>query len=313
MFLFICFLILAVTAGFVFAASWAAGAKKSEERTATRVGASVVLFISFIFLFFASTTMVGTKKVAVLTVAGKPSGHLSNGWHLKAPWAKPHEIDAAVQTNTYASDNGDDQHKQGGATDTCVHVRIERQATACVNVSIRWQIKESGVDYLYRNYKDNGAITDNVVLRDLQTALNEQFTTYDPLTVDANGQNTNKLLPSYADAVKTEIAKQISEWIDVQSVVIPIINYDTDTQSKVHQLLQQIAQTRVAEQQEQTNKAQAKANDALTKSVNGNPAVLTDKCLNILKEAVDKGQSIVGAPSCFPGSTSAGVLVGGNK
>lgn len=306
MVLFVFFCVFMLIALITFGVSFAV--ERGDDRMFTRVTAGIVAFISILFLFFASTTMVDTKKVAVLTVAGKPSGHLSNGWHWKAPWAKPHELNGAVQTNTYASDNGGD-HKQGGATDTCIHVRVERQAIACVNASVRWQIRESGVDYLFRNYKDNNAIQDNVVLRDLQQAMNEAFVSYDPLGIDNAGLSTNSPLSIYSDKVQKQMQAEIGQYIDVQSIIIPILNYDPSTQDKVHQLLQQIANTRVAQQQEQTSKAQAKANKALAESVSNDPNVLTDKCLNILKEAVDKGQSLPAGFSCF-GPSSTGIAVG---
>src|SRR5439155_10896900 len=109
---------------------------------------------------------------------------------------------------------------------------------ACVNVSIRWQIRPEGVDYLYRNFKSNDHITDNVVLRDLQQAMNIAFSSYDPLGVDASGNNTNPPLTDYSDKITTQMRSEIGRWIDVQSVIIPLLNYDPDTQKKVQQLLQ---------------------------------------------------------------------------
>ena len=281
---------------------------RQMPRFVNGVFGGVALLIAVIVMLCSCLTTVDTKNVGVVRAFGHPEGYLGNGLHFVAPWQDVTEINDAVQTDTYASDNGDEHRKQGGATDTCVHVRIERQATACVNVSIRWQIIESAVPYLFRNYKDNAAITDNLVLRDLQQALNEHFVSYDPLAVDAEGLNTNKPLTDYSNAVQSQMRSEIGSWIDVKSVIIPIINYDADTQTKVHQLLQQIALTRVAEQAEQTAKAQALANRALADSVSNDPNVLTDKCLNILKESVDKGVAIPAGFSCFAGTTS-GVAV----
>lgn len=309
--LFIFFIISAVIALIATGVSFFTPKETSYSRSTTnprlnvRIGAGSVLLVGLIFLLFSSFTMVGTKNVAVMTVAGRPVGYLDNGFHWKTPWQKPHEISDAVQTDTYASDPEDATKKQGGATDNCVHVRIERQAIACVNVSIRWQIRPQGVDYLYRNYKSNTHIQDNVVLRDLQQALNQAFASYDPLGVDADGKNTNPQLTVYAGQVLRQLSGkdghsgEIGQWIDVQSVILPLLSYDNDTEKKVQQVLQQISLTRVAQQAEQTALAQSKANKALAASVSNDPNVLVSKCLDILKEAVDKGQQLPAGFSCF--------------
>lgn len=308
MVLFIFFIIFALIALLVFVAAAytpaVLGQGTRRERSYVRALSGVILVISLIFLLFSSFTMVGTKNVAVLTVGGRPTGYLTNGIHFKAPWAKPHQLSDAVQTDTYASDTEDPGKKQGGATETCVHVRVERQAVACVNVSIRWQIKPSGVDYLYRNYKSNEHITDNVVLRDLQQAMNEAFADYDPLGVDQNGNSTNPPLTAYGNRVVAQMRSEIGEWIDVQSVIIPLLNYDPATQSGVQKLLQQIAATRQAIQAEQTAKAQAAANRALAASVSNDPNVLVSKCLDIWKELADKNIAPPAGTSCFPGAGS---------
>lgn len=280
-----------------------------HPRRAVRFWAAGGGVVALLLLFFASWTTVGTKNVAVLTTFGRPTGYLDNGFHWKAPWQTPHEISDAVQTDTYASDPENATQPQGGATNTCVHVRIERQAVACVNVSIRWQIRPEGVDYLYRNFKSNDHITDNVVLRDLQQAMNIAFSSYDPLGVDASGNNTNPPLTDYSDKITTQMRSEIGRWIDVQSVIIPLLNYDPDTQKKVQQLLQQIALTRVAQQAKQTAKAQAAANKALAASVSKDPNVLVSKCLDILKEVVDKGGQLPAGFSCFGPKTPVSVAV----
>jgi regulator of protease activity HflC (stomatin/prohibitin superfamily) len=278
-------------------------------------GAAFCFVVGIILLFFSITVSVGTKNVGVKLTFGKPSGFIQNGLHFKAPWQTVTELNDAIQTDTYASDyTGPTPVLQQGAVATCINVRIERQATACVNVSIRWQIKPSGVDYLFRNFKGNEAITDNLVLRDLQSAMNENLSHYDPLGIDTNGNSTNEPLnaPNNGQSVSRDVTQemqhQLDAWINVQSVFIPLLNFDTSTQARINQVQQQIASTRIAQQQLLTNKAQAAANKALAQSVANTPGVLTDKCLNIQKEAVDKGQSLAGAPSCFSNTSSQAIV-----
>lgn len=275
--------------------------------------AAIFAVIAVVLLLFTTITSVGTKNLGVKTVGGRPVGYLTNGYHFKAPWVSVKELTNAVQTDTYASDGSGGQ-KQGGAVGTCVNVRIARQATACVNVSIRWQAKASGIDYLFRNFKNNDAITDNLVLRDLQQAMNEEFASYDPLGIDNNGNSTNKPLSSsinqnnFSTLVTNDMRADIGTWIDVQSVIIPLLNFDGDTQARINQVQQQVGATRVAQQQKVTNEAQAAANRALASSVSNDPGVLESKCLDILKDAVDKGQQLPAGFSCF--GSSSGVAIG---
>lgn len=319
MVLFIFFCILAAIALVTFVVALVVPRELKGEydtyhpRRIVRFSATGVLTIGLVLLFFASFTTVGTKNLGVLTTFGRPTGSVDNGFHWKAPWQNVTELTDRVQTDTYASDGGSNGKKQEGAVATCINVRIARQATACVNVSIRWQIREDGVDYLFRNFKDNDAITDNLVLRDLQTVMNKTLVDYDPLGIDTNGNNTNKPLSSSAgndlsSDVLTEMKGEIGTWIDVQSVNIPLLTFDSATQDKINQLIQQIAATRVAQQAQQTAIAQAAANQALAASVSNSPGVLESKCLDILKEAVDKGQALPAGFSCFgPASTSIAV------
>lgn len=319
MFWFDC--ILAIIAVVIFIAALVA--PKTAELDGSDVRPRVILrrvgygFITVIVLitFFLSFTQVDTKNLGVITTFGRPTGSIDNGIHFVAPWQNVTEISDRVQTDTYASDNGNEGKQQGGAVGTCVNVRIARQATACVNVSVRWQIQESGVDYLFRNYKDNDAITDNLVLRDLQVAMNETLAPYDPLGLDTNGNSTNEALsaasgPSYSADVLKQLQAAMpvdrgSAVIDIQSINLPLIQFDSNTQSHLNQILTQIAQTQVADQAKNTALAQAAANQALAASVADDPNVLVSKCLDILKDAVDKGQALPAGFSCFGPSTTS--------
>lgn len=278
-----------------------------EIKTVNRIIASVVLGISFIFLLFASLTIVGTHDIGVLTTFGRPDGALSNGLHFKAPWQNVTKLDGRIQTDTYAS-NGYNGSDQQGAIDGCVNVRIARQATACVNVTIRWQLDQKGVDYLFKNFKTNDNIRDNLLHRDLQTAVNVAFSRYDPLGLDKNGMSTQPSTGELAQQVQTSLDQQVGEWLQIQKVFIPIFNFDPDTQKRLNQLQLQVAQTRIAQQAEQTATAQAAANRALRESVSNDPNVLVSKCLDILAESVQKGMALPAGFSCF-GSTGTAVAV----
>lgn len=273
-------------------------------------GRSIVRFLSLglitlavLLTLLSSVVSVGTKDVGVRTTFGRPNGSLNNGLHVKAPWERVTSLDDAIQTDSY-------EQNVAGANGSCITVRIARQATACVDTSIRWQIREgTAPDTLFRNYRDFANIRASLVTRELQSAVNVAFANYDPLGVDTNGDSTQTSLVDLSKEVVTTMNKEIGDTISVQSVIIPVLHFDPSTQDRINSLQAQVAQTRIAQQAQKTATAQAAANKALAASVSNSPNVLVSKCLDLLQEAVNRGQSLPAAFSCFPSSGSASVAV----
>ncbi|MBU4213867.1 MAG: SPFH domain-containing protein [Actinobacteria bacterium] len=257
--------------------------------------------LAVVTLFFSSAVIVSTKNVGIETSFGRPVASLSNGFHLIAPWNVVTEMDAAIQT---------DNHVKTGDTQSCITVRIAHQATACVDTSIRWRIEESAADGLFRDYRDFANVRDSLVTRDLNAALNAAFEDYDPLAIDKDGNSTSPTLESLSTKVLARIQGEIGEQINVLSVIIPVIHYDDNTQSKVNALLAQVAQTRIAEQAVITAQQQALANQTLAQSVSNDPNVLVSRCMDLLSEMVSKAQTVPIGFSCWPGSGSSVVVPG---
>jgi regulator of protease activity HflC (stomatin/prohibitin superfamily) len=301
--LFIVFIIFIVLTVIVGLGSLAATTK--DGRVGARVTAGVLGFIALLMLVFSSITSIGTQDIGVVTSFGRPVGHgLSSGLHWKAPWEKVTKLDAKQQTDTYAS-NGFNGSTQDNAQGGCINVRIARQATACVNISIRWQNDAQGIDYLFRNFKTDDNIRTQLLHRDLQAAVNTVFATYDPLGLDTNGDSTQPSNAALGASIKNTMDAQVGKYLDIINVYVPLFNFDNETQRRLNLLQQQVAQTRIAQQAEQTATAQAAANRALAKSVSNDPGVLVSKCLDILAEAVQKGQALPAGFSCFGGTNTA--------
>jgi regulator of protease activity HflC (stomatin/prohibitin superfamily) len=262
--------------------------------TAAGIGGVVLVVLGVAAAVGTCITMVPTKEFGVVTAFGRPVRTLSNGLHAKLPWEKVVTIDAAIQTDNHTSD-----------AHSCINVRIAHQATACVDTSIRWRIKDSATDGLYQDYRDFHNIRDSLVTRDLNAALNAAFEDYDPLSVDDNGNATTPPLADLSAEVTTAMQRQIGSQIDVLSVIIPVVNFDNNTQGKVNALLAQVAQTRIAQQGIKTSQAQAQANKVLAGSVSKDPNVLVSKCLDL----VESGKAALPAGfSCWPASASAVVV-----
>lgn len=258
--------------------------------------------LCFLFLAISCVTQVTTKNVGVVTSFGRPIDTLSNGLHLKAPWHKVTEFDAAVQT---------DSHKGSGSGDTspCTDIRIGNQSVACLNNSIRWRIVQDSADDLYRDYREFDNVRDSLVTRELDAALNEVFASYDPLaTVDTNGRSTAKSLDDLSEEVTARLRLKVGDQVEVLSVIIPLVSFDKTTQDKINDYQAELANTRIAKQRQQTANAEAEANRKLSGSVSNDPNVLVSKCFDTLKDMVRAKQQIPAGFSCWPGGGSSVVI-----
>lgn len=266
--------------------------------------------LTVLVLIWSVTVIVPTREVGIKLTFAKPTGTLSNGLHLKAPWQSVQDMDAAIQTDNHVQDGGETSN--GEHSLTCITTRIAHQAVACVDVSIRWRIVEDQADELFQNYRTFDNVRDSLVTRDLNAAVNATMESYDVLAVDDKGQSTAPDLSDVASRVKQELTSEIGNQIEVLSVIIPVVHFDDATQSRVNALQSQIAQTRIAEQAEQTAKAQSRANKELAESVSNDPNVLVSKCLDLLNESISKGYALPAGFSCW-GNNSAVVVPSATK
>lgn len=308
---------------------------QKQTRFGIAVGAVVVALLAVGFMFAASYNPVGTKNEGIVTSFGATAGHLSNGFHLTWPWQKVHQMDAAVQTDNHTGGNcttaattdpnsgeavGETacQPAKGGG---CINARIANQQTGCADVTIQWRIKtdKKVPETLYKDYRSFEHVRDALVTRQLTRSVNEALATYNPLDAIVTGSEAKKgktqkveTLVSLSERIKGKLVAAVGDRIEVVSVLMPIVKFDTDTQARINQLQQQVALTRIAGQAQQTAIKQATANNSLAKSVNNSPNVLVARCLDLLDVMVKAGQPVPAGFSCWPGGSGVGVLVQGN-
>lgn len=169
---------------------------------------------------------------------------------------------------------------------------------------------------LYRDYRSFDHVRGSLVTRELRAAVNEQFGAYNPLNsvagVVAKG-GKNPSLGVEATGVARRLRGVIGQRINVLSVIISLIHYDGETQKRIDQLQQQVAETRIAEQQLITNEKQAAANAALSKSVNTSPNVLVAQCMDVLESMVKNQQTVPPGFSCWPGGSGTAIIAGNGK
>jgi regulator of protease activity HflC (stomatin/prohibitin superfamily) len=266
----------------------------------TGYGAAGSALLGILLLAGSCVTQVTTKNVGVVTSFGRPVGALGNGLHLKAPWHKVTEFDAAVQT---------DSHKGKDTGSTCTDIRIGNQSVACVDNSVRWRIVQDSADDLYRDYREFDNVRDSLVTRELDAALNEVFADYDPLAgVDTNGASTAPSLDELSDEVTTRLRDKVGNQVEVLSVIIPLVSFDKTTQDKINDYQAELANTRIARQKQQTADAQAEANRKLSGSVSNDPNVLVSRCFDVLAEMVNAKEPVPAGFTCWPGG-GTGVVI----
>lgn len=275
MFLFIvaiCAFLVAI-AGFIVL-------KSLDEKGKAGGVIAISLIVGVALLAVSSLTIVAPRTVGVTVAFGKPVNVLSNGIHFKAPWASVEKLDGAVQNDVYSG---------AGSVD----VRLGNNSKATADASIQWQLDTDKTMAVFLDYRTFENIQQNLVDRNFRAAMNEVMADYNPLDSIEAAQGGSDL-GGLSTKVLEKMQDRVGDQINVKSVTIPIINFDKSTQSRIDELQQETARTRIAEQKKETSKAESDANKILEKSLNDR--TLTSKCLDIVAKS---GQSPIG---CFPGN-----------
>lgn len=284
--LIIIFLILAITAVVL----WATLPRR-------KAFALIPAVIAVLILMQSLFTIVPTREIGVVTSFGRPVKTLPNGLHGKAPWQAVHKLDGTIQTDNHTGS----QH--------CTDIRIGNESTACIDNTIRWRIRLDAGKRLYQDYRELENIRDSLVTRELKAALNEVLSDYNPLDQIKNNAQGAPDLNEFSRKITRELRKLIGTDVEVLSVILPIIRFDDQTQSKINAYQAEVANTRIAEQKILTNRAQAKANAELKQSVSNEPNVLVAQCMDILDAYQKKNIVPPIGFSCWPGGSGTSVVV----
>ena len=277
--MFTAFLLLIVT---VIALLMRATSKNEAGKTRALRIATIAGGLTILVLILGSTTVVSTRNIGVVTTFGRPSGTLSNGLHLKAPWQNVTEMNGTIQIDNHTGD-------------AATTVRLGNNSTAYVDNSVRWRIQPAAADELFLDYREFDNVRDNLVTRELRAALNEVFAKFDPLSPE-NTEGTN--VQALGDEVAVKLRAKVGDQVEIINVIVPLVNYDEATQSRINALNVEKANTRVAEQRAKTAEAEARANEILAASVSDNPNVLVSKCLDSAREGN------ISPLGCWPGTSA---------
>lgn len=254
-----------------------------------KIAGRVVLGLGVVLLVMSCWVQVPTNQVGIFTSFGKPVDARPNGFQLKAPWEKVVKFDASRQYLKFGGKGNGKDADEDGKEFSCVTVKMEREAKACVNVVIGWQLRAGSeaerkqTIELYRAHKTFKRLTENFMAANSRSATQAVYDRINPLVAEQN--------PTFADLSKkleAEIKRLVGTEVTIISAQVTAVDYDDTTQSRIDSMQAEYAKTEQAKQQEQTNKAISAANAALVKDNSLNDLILRDNCI---KGAVANGQN----------------------
>lgn len=311
MFWFILGLFLAILGVLIFAVrKRAAGDPNSRNyeprhQTAAATVGLLLIALGVFTVVWDSFTIVPARNVGIVNTFGKAEAALDNGFHWVKPWSSVETVDATVQNINLSSD-----------AKNCITVRLANQTTACVDVTVQWNIdQQANANELWQRYRGTnddvvGNVGRNVVERELRRSLNVVFETYNPLQVLADGAAPNTKTDDLAANALREMKSHVDSGIVVDTLRISLVHFDDTTQGKLNGFAQALADTQIATQQKLTAEQQKQANDLLAAASSNDPGVKYQNCLNLLKDLAAKGQLQNLPPTFNCGDSTAPVIIG---
>jgi regulator of protease activity HflC (stomatin/prohibitin superfamily) len=266
--------------------------------------AATFIVVGLFTIVWDSFTVVPARNVGIVNTFGKAEEALDNGFHWVKPWSSVETVDATVQNIN-----------RDAAAKNCVTVRLANQTTACVDVTVQWNIDQNAnANELWQRYRGTnddvvGNVSHNVVERELQRALNRTFESYNPLAILQNGQAPTKT-DDLAAAALNDMRGHVDKGIVVDTLLIAVTHFDDTTQGKLNAFAQALADTQVATQTKLTNEQIKAANDLLVSASSNDPGVKYQNCLTLMKDLAAKGQ-LQNLPATFNcGDNGTPVIVG---
>lgn len=268
--------------------------KTENNKFLKHAAMTVLTVLGICFITGSMIAVVGTNKVAIVTSMNKPTDALGAGWHGKKPWEKTTEFDGTRQTLRFEGKGNDKDDNADDKVWPCFGIKIENNATACINGIAAWQLKVDSKDkaelaaqkerakQLFLNYRSFSRVIRDYIRPSAQSALQATYDDVNPLIPEKN--------PSYA-TLSTEMQNAFKSVlgveIDVLFVQITNADWDPKTDNAIEQQQEQVAKTAQALEKKKTNEAEAAAAAALTVN-NGKPVdpdyALKNKCMDIARE-----------------------------
>jgi len=296
MFLFILAMLL-MAGGLV-----AAGVGGFTKRGATIGGGAAAVVVGLLVLIFSMINSVPVHSVGVVTAFGKINGDIRPGIHMLAPWDNVTVMDETIQTTQFYG-----QPSQHG---NCMQVRLGGQQLACLNITIKWQVMDSGAPTLFNDYDNKGtnvmdSVKNNLVVTDLKQVANSVFGDYNPIADATQAATTgNKSqFSTFGPTIQQQMQQDMSGQVRVLAVILSNPYYNGTTEARLASIQNQIADTAIAQQEIKTNQALAQANAALARSLT--PTLVFQNCVTGTLDVVKNGGHMDDGWSCGAASPFA--------
>lgn len=257
-----------------------------DVRAVSVAGSVVSLFVIFLTFAIGGEVSVPVNTTAVPQAFGAVSGsELGPGVHWTfQPWLSVTDIDETVQTTPFTGT-----------------IRIGGQQTATANIKVKWQIRPSAADSLFRQYANQGpslmaTITSNVVLLDLENVVNNVMGDYDPITdvsSVANANGTHSLFTTFGPVILADMRADIGSQVNIIQLTMPNVGYTPAVEAKLQAIQQAYADYAIATENV------AVAHEQSLAFVNLGQPTLSQLIAQCLAEAKDN-QNL----QCIPGATS---------
>lgn len=254
------------------------------------LGAAGGVFALIVFLIFliGGEVSVPVNTIGVPQAFGTVAGaELGSGahWTFK-PWITTTDVDETFQQADLTGSN-------------CLNIRIGGQQTACANIHIKYQVRASAADALFKDYSGQGNLMDtvwnSVVFMDLENVTNKVMGDYDPITDVQNvaGTSNLSLFTTFGPTIQKDMQHDIGNQINVVSLTLPSLQYTSAVEGKLQAIQQSYADYAIAAENVKVNEENALALQKL-----GTPSLneLVAQCLTATKTDTNL--------QCIPGATS---------
>lgn len=271
--------ILALAAG----VSCVVAARYARSSGAVRMSGVGLIVLGLVFGLLSMLSKVDARSIGIETSAGKYVGTLHGGYHITAPWAHVEQWTTRNQTLRFegTTDTGDNENY---VTQPQVGVRLGNQSIAYVEVTISWTVgdDEKGIEGLWKQYRGFDDMRHDFVRATVMGSVNTAFDGYDPFSA-LNAQNAdNPYVPlsEWSAKIKANLAPLLdARGIKLLNVQATQVHYDAETERKLRDYANAVANTRIAGQDAETAKKNAEATAARndrTKIVPGCEALIRD-------------------------------------
>lgn len=259
-----------------------------DSSAVRKIGGAVLALVGLIVgAIGISLFTVDARSIGIETKGGKYVGVLTPGRHVLAPWADVEQWTTRNQTIQFAGDDGSD--RENFRDESSVSVRLGNQSVAQVDMNVTWAVADSGGDLakqtdrikqLWAQYKTFGDMSRDFAVVTARAASGDVFNVYDPFSSLNSAKADNPYVPNSEWSSKiTDKLRPLYEarGLTLVSVQVVQVGYDKDTEAKIKQYSQKVADTRIAEQDVKVAEQQALASkQRSTQAASGCEALIRD-------------------------------------